>query len=577
MEKLKLLLIVLFIGISSNAFGQTTPVSGVVVDDQGIALPGANVMEKGTTNGVVTDFDGNFTISVEDESGTLIISYIGFQSQEIALNGSSNYTVQLQQDASQLDEVVVIGYGSVKRSDLTGAVESLGTQEITQQKKTDLGQALQGRVAGVDVRTTNNKPGAPLSFDIRGNTVIQNTDETRDGLDFDGDLSKPLFVVDGVFFDDINILNPADIQQVDILKDASATAIYGSRGANGVVIISTKNGIEGKARFTYEATLGVNSVANKPDMFTGDEYVAFVEDVLRSREWQGLFDYDTPYYPTVEDYNNAVIDFSGEFRSSNEEADNVANRRYTNWQNDYLKSGIQTSHTVGMSGGNDGLTYSGSIGYLSNEGVIGIEKFERYNLSTAITKKVSDKFTVGLKAYLSLSERETGSNELFRSTLRLAPTVNPRDPDGNLILFPDDQDGRFTNPYYEAYEDAWLNNTRSLDVIANVFLNYKPTEWLSFKTQFAPNLRTTRHGQQFGLLTKSARNDETRTRAYYDSYFDTSYTWDNIVDMNFDVAEGHNLKTTLISSIYYRQDEFSNIETRNFDTDIYQYYNLAIP
>lgn len=228
-----------------------------------------------------------------------------------------------------------------------------------------------------------------------------------------------------------------------------------------------------------------------------------------------------------------------------------------------------------MSGGNNGLTYNGSIGYLSNEGIMGIEKFERYNLSTAVTKKVSDKFTAGLKAYLSLSERETGSNELFRSTLRLAPTVNPRDPDGNLILFPDDQDGRFLNPYYEAYEESWLNNTRALDVIANVFFNYKPTEWLSFKTQFAPNLRTTRHGQQFGLLTKSARNDETRTRAYYDSFFNTSYTWDNIIDMNFDVAEGHNLKTTLISSVYYRQDEGSQIETRNFDTDIYKYYNTA--
>ncbi|KJD37244.1 hypothetical protein PW52_02090 [Tamlana sedimentorum] len=559
--------------LTSISWAQTK-VSGTVTDDQGLSLPGVNVIVKGSNTGAATDFDGNFQIAVNN-GDVLVFTYLGYVRKEVTFTGQTFLNVKMQEDASELDEVVVIGYGSVKRTDLTGAVASIGTKEITQQKKTDLGQALQGRIAGVDVRTTNNKPGAPLSFDIRGNTVIQNNDETRDGLNFDGDLSKPLFVVDGVFFDDINILNPSDIQQVDILKDASATAIYGSRGANGVVIITTKNGVEGITRFTYEATLGINSVANKPDMFTGDEYVAFVEDVLRSSAWQGLFDYDTPYYPTVSDYNNVPIDFSGEFRSSNEEADNVANRRYTDWQNDYLKTGIQTSHTIAMSGGSNGLTYNGSIGYLSNEGVMGIEKFERYNLSTAITKKVSDKFTAGLKAYLSLSERETGSNELFRSTLRLAPTVNPRDPDGNLILFPDDQDGRFTNPYYEAYEDAWLNNTRALDVIANVFLNYTPTKWLSFKTQFAPNLRTTRHGQQFGLLTKSARNDETRTRAYYDAFFDTSYTWDNIVDMNFDVAEGHNLKTTLISSVYYRQDEYSNIETRNFDTDIYQYYNTA--
>lgn len=573
MEKQKLLLIALIIGITNISWAQSK-VSGVITDNQKIPIPGVNVLVRGTSVGTATDFDGNYEITVNN-GDVITYSYIGYLTQEIVYKGQSTLDIQLEEDASKLDEVVVIGYGSVKRTDLTGAVASLGSQQITQQRKTDLGQALQGRVAGVDVRTTNNKPGAPLSFDIRGNTVIQNNDETRDGINFGEDLSKPLFVVDGVFFDDINILNPSDIQQVDILKDASATAIYGSRGANGVVIITTKNGVEGKTRFTYEASVGINSVANKPDMFTGDEYVGFVEDVLRSSVWQGLFDFDTPYYPTVNDYNNAAIDFSGEFMTSNEEADNVANRRYTDWQNDYLKTGVQTSHSFGMSGGSNGLTYNGSIGYLSNEGIMGIEKFDRYNLSASVTKKVSDKFTAGLKAYLSLSERETGSFELFRSTLRLAPTVNPRDPDGNLILFPDDQDGRFTNPYYEAYENAWLSNTRALDVIANVFLNYQATDWLSFKTQFAPNLRTTRVGLQYGLLTKSARNDETRTRAYYNSFFDTSYTWDNIVDMNFELSEDHKLKTTLISSVYYRQDEFSNIETRNFDTDIYQYYNTG--
>ncbi|GBF19669.1 MULTISPECIES: SusC/RagA family TonB-linked outer membrane protein [Arenibacter] len=576
MNKLKSLMLVLLMGVSTVSWAQTT-VTGTVLDEQNIPLPGANVVVKNTTNGVVTDFDGNFSISVSNTNAVLVVSYIGYVGKEVKLDGSSSYTITLAEDATGLEEVVVIGYGSVKRTDLTGAVASLDAQAITEQKKTDISQALQGHVAGVDVRANNNKPGAPISIDIRGNTVIQNTNETRDGLNDDlaADLSSPLYVVDGVFFDDINILNPADIQQIDILKDASATAIYGSRGANGVVIISTKNGVEGRTVFTYETTVGINSVANKPDMYNGDEFVGFVEDVIRSRNWQGLFDFNTPYYPTVDDYNNTPVDYSDEFRSSNEEADNVANRRYTDWQNDYIKTGIQTSHNVGMSGGRNGLTYNGSIGYLSNEGVMGIEKFDRYNLNTSITKKVSDKFTVGLKAYLSLSERETGSNELFRSTLRLSPTVNPRDPNGDLILFPDDQDGRFLNPYYEANENAWLSNTKTLDVITNVFLQYQPADWISFKTQFAPNLRTTRYGSQFGLLTKSARNEEARTRAYYNAFFNTSYSWDNIVDLNFDIAEGHNLKTTLISSVYYRQDEGSRIETRNFDTDSYRYYNTA--
>ncbi|MGQ1786168.1 MULTISPECIES: SusC/RagA family TonB-linked outer membrane protein [unclassified Saccharicrinis] len=561
----------------TSIFAQQINITGKVVSDTNESIPGVTIAIKGTSTGTITGSDGRYSLNVPNKSSIIVFSFIGFESQEIAVGNQTTINVTLLSSMQSLDEVVAIGYGSVKRTDLTGAVASLSTKNLTEQKKTDIGQAMQGRVAGVDVKTSNNKPGAPMSIDIRGNTVIQNTNETRDGLsdDLAADLSKPLYVVDGVFFEDINILNPSDIQQMDILKDASATAIYGARGANGVVLITTKNGVEGKTRFTYEGTVGVNSVANKPDMFNGDEYVAFVEDVIRSRNWQGLFDFNTPYYPTVEDYNTLPVDFSGEFRSSNEEVDNVANRRYTDWQDDYIETGIQTSHSLGLSGGSKGLIYNGSIGYLSNEGIMGNQKYERYNLSASITKKVSDQFSVGLKSYLSLSERETGSNELFRSTLRLAPTVNPRDPEGNLILFPDDQDGRFLNPYYEAYEDAWLNNTRTLDVIANVFLNYKPAKWLSFKTQFAPNIRTSRHGQQFGLLTKSARNEESRTRAYYDTFFNTSYTWDNIADFNFDVADGHNLKATLISSVYYRQDEGSMIETRNFDTDVYQYYNTA--
>ncbi|WP_139956648.1 SusC/RagA family TonB-linked outer membrane protein [Flavicella sediminum] len=572
MEKLKLLLIALCIGFSGTMWSQNK-LSGLVTDAQNIPVPGVNVLVKGSAKGTATDFDGAYQMNVAKGS-VLVFSFVGFQTKEVTFTGQSSLDVQLIEDSSQLDEVVVIGYGSVKRSDLTGAVASISAETITEQKKTNIGQAIQGRIAGVDVRALSNKPGAPLSIDIRGNTVIKNTEAGRDGISdsVGSDLSKPLYVVDGVFFDDINILNPADIQQMDVLKDASATAIYGARGANGVVIITTKNGIEGKTVFSYEATLGVRTATNIPDFYNGEEYVGFVDKVLRSSAWKGLF--KNGYVGTVEDYNTIAVDLSREFKNTNEEEDNVANGRYTDWAGDYREAGIQTSHNLSMSGGQNGLVYNASIGYLSDEGVMGIEAFDRYNLSTSLTKKVSDQFTVGIKAYLALSEREEGSRELFRSTLRLAPTVNSFDPDGNVILFPDDQDGRFTNPYYDAL-GAWRTNTRSLDVIANVFLQYKPTEWVSFKTQFAPNLKNTRFGEYRGLYTKAARNDASRIQSHYDSSYKTTYTWDNIVDFDFDITEAQNLKATLISSVYYRQDEWSNIETRNFDTDAYLYYNTS--
>ena len=219
MKKLKLLLALLALGVSSVSWAQTQ-ISGVLLDEANVPLPGANILEKGTTNGVLSDFDGNFSISVSDSNATLVVSYIGYETKEITLDGSSTYSIQLAESSTGLDEVVVIGYGSVKKSDLTGAVASVSAETLTEQRKTDLGQALQGRVAGVDVRTLNSKPGAPLSVKIRGNTVITaNQGRERDGVsdNLADDPSQPLYVVDGVFFENINILNPADIEQMDIL------------------------------------------------------------------------------------------------------------------------------------------------------------------------------------------------------------------------------------------------------------------------------------------------------------------------------------------------------------------------
>ena len=476
MEKLKLLLLVFMVIFASFASAQDIT-SGILTDEQNMPIPGVNILVKGTTKGTLTDFDGKYTIAASD-GDVLIFSYIGYTTVEVKFTGQSLLDVQLLEDTAKLGEVVVIGYGDVKRTNLTGAVASLSASNITAQKKTDIGQALKGQASGVDVRSLSNKPGAPLQIRIRGNTAIRNDAYvSRDGTSDDAtvDRSKPLYVVDGIFFEDINILNPNDIQQMDILKDASATAIYGSRGANGVVIITTKNGVEGKTVFTYEASVGVSSVANEPDYFTGEEYVSFVGDVIRSNEWKKLFNTGTP---SVADYNNINITpfISQEIRTTNEEANNVANGRFTNWREKFQKTGLQTSHNLRLSGGSNGLVYNASLGILSDEGVVGTEAFERYNLSASVSKKVTDKFTVGLKTYLAYSDREQGSPELYRSTQRLPPTVNSRDVLGNVILFPDDQDLRFANPYYDA-NGAWDNNTKSMDVIANVFLDYKPKDW----------------------------------------------------------------------------------------------------
>ncbi|WP_299431757.1 TonB-dependent receptor [uncultured Maribacter sp.] len=568
MKKLKLLLIAFFIGVLS-VFAQDN-VSGVVTDEQNVPIPGVNVLIKGTLIGTSTDFNGNYEIQANN-GDVIIFSYLGFKTKTVGYSGQSTLDMQLLEDTAQLEEVVVIGYGSVKRKDLTGSVASIGSNEVIEQRKTDVAQALQGRLAGVDVRSLNNKPGAPLSITVRGNGALRNNNQQNDGISDSptDDLGAPLYVVDGIFVDNINALNPADIQQIDVLKDASSTAIYGARGANGVVIITTKSGVEGRTRFTYDSSFGVRSVVNSPDFYDGDEYVAFTNDVVRAREFANLLNAGPA---TASDYNNIVPDNTVEFIGA-EEQSNVANGRYTDWIGMFQETGIQTSHTLSASGGQDGLIYNASIGYLKDEGVVGIEDFERYNLSGSLSKKVSDKLTFGLKTYIAFSEREEGSRELFRSSFRLAPTVDPFEDDGSITLIPDQQDQRFINPIYEQ-EGAWRTNTKRFDIIANAFLDYKPLKWLSLKTQFSPSLVYSRFGEHRALLTKAARNDPGRTRAVYNSASIVTYAWDNIANMNFNVGDNNSLGATLISSLYHKEFEKGDIQTRNL-ADEFLFYNTG--
>jgi TonB-linked SusC/RagA family outer membrane protein len=575
MEKLKLLLIVFFIGLSFNSWAQSTQVSGVVLDDQSNPLPGANVLEKGTTNGKVTDFDGKFSFAVSSSDATLVISYVGFKTKEIKLNGSTNYTIQLVSDAGALDEVLVIGYGTVKKSDATGSVVSLNSDEITEMRKTDVAEAMQGRMAGVDVRRVNNKPGAPLSIKIRGNTVINNTNVGNDGVSDDvaDDLSSPLYVIDGIFMDDLSFINPADIKSLDVLKDASATAIYGSRGANGVVIVTTKSGVEGKMQVTYDATFGVNNVVNEPDMYGGDEYVSFVNDVLRGEQWVGVVN-NSGGTVSPSDFNNIAIDVNNAFLGANEQS-NVANRNYTNWRELLRKENqIQSTHTVGMSGGSNGLVYNASLGYTKDEGLMGIEGFERYNISASLNNKINEKFTVGIKTYFAMTDKEGGSLELFRSSMRLVPTVNPYNDDGSRRLLPDEQDNRFINPLYEV-DGAWNTQTRRTSFLASAFLDYKVTPWLSLKTNLSPEFTSRRYGEYRGLLTKSARNDPNRRRSIYNTLFTRKYNWDNTADFNFDLNEDNNLQATLLASLSYEDNEGSNIRTDGLNSDLFDFYNTG--
>lgn len=257
MQRVLLLALLFVCLVPLSSLAQTIQLTGTVIDTKGESLIGASIQEKGTTNGCITDFDGNFTLNVAPQA-TLIISYMGYVTQEIALNGQRNLKVTMKEDTEMLDEVIVVGYGTMKKSDMTGAISSVKSDELLKRATTSATEALQGKVAGVSVLKSGGNAGASISVKIRGIKTM-------------GD-NEPLYIIDG-YPGDINTINPQDIESMEILKDGAAAAIYGSVAANGVVIVTTKNGQKGDIKISFNTYMTVNSAANKFEMLDADGYL----------------------------------------------------------------------------------------------------------------------------------------------------------------------------------------------------------------------------------------------------------------------------------------------------------------
>jgi len=345
------------IEIGANTM-QEFEVSGQILDNNGTPLPGANILEKGTSNGTQTDFDGNFTLTTSSGDAILVVSYIGFTSKEVPLNGQTNVTVTIEESAAALDEVVVIGYGTQTREEVTGAMSSVKAEDIVTQGSSTVEKALQGRVPGVQVESSGGNPGSGVRILIRGTGSLGN--------------NNPLYIVDGVQVDNINNLNPTDISSMDILKDASAAAIYGSRAANGVVIITTKTGRSGENVIDFSTYYGFQNIINKAD-------------VLNASEWANV--------------SNAAHDNAGLARLD------IANNpeslgEGTDWQDEIYRTAPIKNYNLSASGGGENYNYSVSGGYIDQDGIVKNTGYNRYNLrlKSTLTK---GRFKIGESVILS--------------------------------------------------------------------------------------------------------------------------------------------------------------------------------
>ncbi|MCW3784884.1 SusC/RagA family TonB-linked outer membrane protein [Plebeiibacterium sediminum] len=556
---LKLVMIAFILGYSFNTWAQNLELSGKVLDDQGNTMPGVSVVVKGTTNGTITDIDGNFILSVSPDAGTLLFSFIGYETQEIAIDANTTkIKVKLQSSMIGLEEVVAVGYGSVKKEDLTGSVASVDKRKLEQANKVDAVSALQGQTAGVVIQRTDNRPGSGgFNIRIRGASTI-NTNQTADNGGFNPG-QNPLFIVDGIFVDDISFINPADIERMDVLKDASATAIYGSRGSSGVVLIETKGGKKGKMKITYSGYVGFKQAYHLPSMMNTDKYVDLIQDATVGNQYAaGNFSYTRDDVVLSE-----ILDA--------EEMQNVADGVSTDWVDLMLRKGFQTNHTINMAGGNDKTLYSAGVGYTKDNGTFEGEDFTRYNIRASLSSDLAKWLNVSLSNYTTIGIQNKGSEEAFRSSYRLKPIGRPYNDDGSLRYYAITKESQITNPLFEA--DNITKEDRYLQWIGDFAVKLTPFKDFTFTTKFSPNMKYTRYGEYRGLYSKSTSGNPSNRRAQVNNFNYFSYSWDNI--FNYKWKSGiHSIDATAVISRFFEQNEEYKAQVRNFTSDEYLFHNI---
>lgn len=437
--------IVLSAGVKSNKtqqVGDNRTIKGTILDATGMPVIGANVVVKGTTNGTITDMDGKFSLEV-GKNAILVVSYIGYANQEIKVGNQNTLSITMKEDAEALDELVVVGYGTVKKSDLTGSVGSVSMEDVNKVGITSADRALQGQVAGVQVNARSGQPGESMMIRVRGGNSLSGGNE-------------PLYVIDGMPVEGMSSdINPEDILSMEVLKDASSTAIYGSRGANGVVMITTKRGKEGKTTVDYNGYIGVSQLRKKLDLLEKDDYIAMVNEV------------------SVNDGNGILI--------TPEQAALLPNN---DWQDLAYQTALTHSHQFSVSGGNDKTKVYSSLNYMNQEGIIKGSNYNRFALRINGDQKITDKISLNASVAYSYGTQNTansnadGYGAIAYTAMVMPPIQEIKDEYGNYTVFSGTPWGG-TNPVGMA--ELYKNQNINSRLLANLSLSWDIIEGLNFR------------------------------------------------------------------------------------------------
>ncbi|WP_317170099.1 SusC/RagA family TonB-linked outer membrane protein [Rhodocytophaga rosea] len=478
-------------------------VTGKVSDEKGDAVPGVNVLLKGTTTGTATGSEGEYSITVPDGNGTLVFSYIGYVNQEVPINNQSIINVSIVADIKSLEEVVVIGYGSVQRKDLTGSISSVGNEAIKDLALTRVDQALLGKVPGVQVKPSSGEPGAPPQIRIRGIGSISAG-------------AGPLYVVDGFPIASIQSLNPNDIESMDVLKDASATAIYGSRGSNGVIIINTKRGKTGKPSISLDTYYGFQKIAKVPHFMSGIEQAQHYFDGIRNRNIDEGNDVTIP----VSQWKIPVPVTLLEVLEGREPTMPGVTLNFRDPLDEVLRVAPQQQHQLTVTGGSENIKYALSGEYLSQDGIILNSNFKRFSARANIDARLSNKLSVKMNLNPSFTDKtnvggagadEIGSDgnrgsDIIYNALVIPQYYSLLNPDGSYFPFGDGLDAVVSTQNPLALAREVQRKQRGTGILGNINLEYAIIPDLKLNVMLGANIMNIK-GMRFKPLLPAFNNN----------------------------------------------------------------------
>ena len=509
-------------------------VTGQIVDVNGEPLIGANVTTLDSKAGTVTDIDGRFSIDVP-QGTQLQVSFIGYVSQK--LKAGNNMKIVLKEDYQDLEETVVIGYGAVKKRDLTGAVASVKSEEIVKTPTTNVMEALQGQVAGFDITRSTGEVGAAMNMTLRGNRSIYGN-------------NAPLFIIDGMegSYDE---LNTNDIASVEVLKDAASTAIYGAAGANGVVIITTKSAKRDKLQIDLDAYYGWNVISRFPEINSHEKYVDFRREAMKNA---GLYVDEANLFPS---YLQQLVN----------------NNQWVDWFEEGSQTGTLQQYNLSATYASEKVNTFLSLGYNDTKGMLKGDELTRYSMRAKVDVTPNRYVAFGANLYGMYSDNDKRNSRIWNRMLCTPPLGTPYDEDGNVVLYPVGGDTGNQSPITDTGDGQYTNNVKKISLTPQAYFELKPVTGLSLKTVIGGYFNATKQGIYEG--NKSFNGLATGSYASVPNTLSYNMKWQNILTYNYKLFNAHDFTFTGVTEWSNNHREVNTAAAYGFDSDSYTYHNLA--